>query len=81
MRGDLTPVCSYVIGVEGKGRESQSSWLHAVDEQEAMNTTQNTEDSNEMQGSCFFLTMRAFKPWNRFPREAVEPPSLEILKK
>jgi len=27
-----------------------------------------------------FFPLRVMEPWNRFPREAVESPSLEILK-
>jgi len=27
-----------------------------------------------------FFTVRMVKPWNRFPRETVEPPSLKISK-
>ncbi|KFV77474.1 hypothetical protein N308_03027, partial [Struthio camelus australis] len=27
-----------------------------------------------------FLTVRVTEPWNRLPREAVKPPSLEIFK-
>ena len=27
-----------------------------------------------------FFTERVFKPWNRFPREVIESPSLDVLK-
>ncbi|KFQ93851.1 hypothetical protein Y956_10760, partial [Nipponia nippon] len=27
-----------------------------------------------------FFTMRAVRPWNRLPREAVDAPSLEVFK-
>lgn len=69
MRGNLTLVCNYVIEVEGK-REPDSSWLHVVGEQEAVDTTQGTGHSNEIQGCYLFSksgTDYPERPWNFQP--------------
>lgn len=67
MRGNLTLVCNYVIEVK---REPDSSWLHMVGEQEAVDTTQGTGHSNEIQGCYLFSksgTDYPERPWNFQP--------------
>lgn len=67
MRGNI--FCNYTIEVEGK-REPDSSWLHIVGEQEAVDTIQGTGHSNEMQGSCLFSNSGTDFPeklWNLQP--------------
>lgn len=69
MRENFILFCNDIIKVEGK-REPDSSWLHIMGEQEAMDTTQGTGHSNEMQGSYLFSNSGTDFPerlWNLQP--------------
>lgn len=69
MMGNLTPFCNYAIEVEGK-REPDSSWLHIVGEQEAVDTTQGTGHFNDMHRRCLFSNSETDFPgrlWNLQP--------------
>jgi len=78
LQGDLIAAFQYLKGAYKKAREEQ--FTKAYTDRTRGNSFKLKEGRFRLYRRKKFFTLRVVRPWNRFPREGVDVPCLEVFK-